>query len=88
MASDVSQWILDAVCRNESIQPSAQVILSSYVVDLDLRASPQKRGKRRLFNPQVSSALTRFREPRVLHLADIVAPKVKTPSADEEVRSH
>lgn len=25
---------------------------------------------------------------RVLHLADIVAPKVKTPTTDEEVRSH
>ena len=27
-----------------SFQPSVLVILSSYVVDLDLRASPQRRG--------------------------------------------
>ena len=66
------------------------MILSYYVVDLGLRASLQRRGKRHITSSLLQIVgfvgSDKFRDSRVLHLADIVAPKVKTSTTDEEVR--
>lgn len=77
---------------NESTQPSPRVILSSCVANLDPRDNPRKRGNTLQRTPLFRGlghgdwvSLTRFRNFRVLHLAEIVAPKVKTSTTDEEV---
>ena len=62
--------------------------LSSCVVDLGPRASPRKRGKYHFTSPFGFFRSDEISGTRVLHLAEIVAPKLKTSATDEEVCSH
>lgn len=62
------------------------MILSSCELGPGPRGNFRRRGTHFIIQSSWSFVTDEISRPRLLHLAEIVAPKLKTPTTDEEVR--